>query len=225
MSSPDLKKKKSKNRLLVSFQNDQKRRLKKFPPPKKLPFAENFFFRRIPDIFISRKHLQSIPLGRFRGGRVTQKVSHTKPEVQKSPGMSGSQAGPRGPGVTEGGECDRIMYAGSDKHTVRHTWRLDKERGLQLTTELKDKRTRGGRKLVSKKHFLGLAALGDFLGRRRLPKGEPTSGGPGRRAWVHWAEAGVCFLRVQRVWFREGRGHPLLQGAGNVRAAGEVDEL
>ena len=66
--------------------------------------------------------------------------------------MSGSQAGPRGPAVTEGSECERIMYAGSDQHTVRHTWRLDTERGLQLTTELKDKRTRGGWKLVSKKY-------------------------------------------------------------------------
>ena len=66
--------------------------------------------------------------------------------------MSGSQAGARGPAVTEGGECERIMYAGSDQHTVRHTWRLDTERGLQLTTELKDKRTRGGWKLVSKKY-------------------------------------------------------------------------
>ena len=94
--------------------------------------------------------MQSIPLGRFRGGRATQKVGHTETEVRKSPEMSGSQAGARGPAVTEGGECERIMYAGSDQHTVRHTWRLDTERALQLTTELKDKRTRGGWKLVSK---------------------------------------------------------------------------
>ena len=64
--------------------------------------------------------------------------------------MSRSQAEPRGPAVTEGGKRLRIMYAGSDQQTVRHTWRPDTQRGLQLVTERKDSRAKGGWVLGSK---------------------------------------------------------------------------
>ena len=42
------------------------------------------------------------------------------------------------------------MYAGSDQQTVRHTWRPDTQRGLQLVTERKDSRAKGGWVLWSK---------------------------------------------------------------------------
>ena len=51
-------KKNSKNWLRVSFQNAQKRRLKKFPKKNKVPFDLNFFFRRIPELFFQREHFQ-----------------------------------------------------------------------------------------------------------------------------------------------------------------------
>ena len=30
---------------------------------------------------------------------------------------------------------------------------------------------------------------------------------------------------LQRMWVRKGRGHPLLQGVGDVESEGDVDEL
>ena len=48
-----------KNRRLVSFQNDQKRRLKKFPKNKKLPFAENLFFSPHSRSFFFRGNLSN----------------------------------------------------------------------------------------------------------------------------------------------------------------------
>ena len=92
--------------------------------------------------------LQSLPLGRFRGGRATQKVGQTYSHLGKGPGMDRSQAGPRGPAVTVSGECLRIMYAGSDQHTVRHKWEIKKdtrsERGVKLYTDRKDDKQPGG---------------------------------------------------------------------------------
>ena len=93
---------------------------------------------------------QSTPLGRFRGGRATQKVDQTKPHVRKCPGISRSQAGPHGPAVTEGGECYHIMFAGADPHTVRHRWQPHTDRtrpdksGLRLFTDRQDSSVKGG---------------------------------------------------------------------------------
>ena len=93
---------------------------------------------------------QSTPLGRFRGGRATQKVDQTKPHVRKCPGISRSQAGPHGPAVTEGGECYHIMFAGADPHTVRHRWQPHTDRtrpdksGLRLFADRQDSSVKGG---------------------------------------------------------------------------------
>lgn len=46
--------------------------------------------------------------------------------------------------MTSGGNCLRMMYAGADQHTVRHTWELDSMRGLKLFTERKDSKRPGG---------------------------------------------------------------------------------
>ena len=113
-------------------------------------FVEIFFFRRLPELFRLGGPRQSLPLGRFRGGRGTQKVGQAKRQGEKCPGMSRSQqAGPQGPAVTGGGECLRIMYAGSSEHTVRHRWKLHTdpsrpERGLKVFTELRDAKRTGG---------------------------------------------------------------------------------
>ena len=70
--------KKKKNRLRGSLLNGQIRRLKKCPQMKKFPFGNFFFSRRIAELFFSRTWRQSLPLGRIRGGRSTQKVVQTK---------------------------------------------------------------------------------------------------------------------------------------------------
>ena len=50
---------------------------KKLPPPKKVSLRQDFFFRRIPELFFLGASRQSVPLGRFRGGRATQEVGQT----------------------------------------------------------------------------------------------------------------------------------------------------
>ena len=123
---------------------------KKRSQKKKFPFDPIFFFCRIPKLFFFGTLRQSTPLGRFRGGRATQKVDQTKPHVRKCPGMSRSQAGPQGPAVTEGGECYHIMFAGADPHTVRHRWQPHTDRtrpdksGLRLFTDRQDSSVKGG---------------------------------------------------------------------------------
>ena len=62
-----------------------KTRLEKEGKKKEVPLRVDFCFRRIPKLFFSCPPRQSLPLGRFRGGRATQKVGQTK---------TGARAGP-----------------------------------------------------------------------------------------------------------------------------------
>ena len=122
---------------------------KKSLPPKKVPLRRDIFFRRIPELFPLAALLQSLPLGRLRGGRAAQKLGQTYPHVGKGPGRDRSQAGLQGPAVSVSGEFLRIMYAGSDQHTVRHKWVINKdstrpERGVKLYADCKDDEPPGG---------------------------------------------------------------------------------
>ena len=59
--------------------------LKKCTQKKKFLFGSNFFFLRILELFFSRIRRQSLPLGRFRGGRATQKVDQAKTGARTRP--------------------------------------------------------------------------------------------------------------------------------------------
>ena len=76
MASPGSKEKKMKIGLRGSLTNAQKRRLKN--RPKTESSSARTFLRRIPKLFFLWRPRQSIPLGRIRGGRATQKVAPTK---------------------------------------------------------------------------------------------------------------------------------------------------
>lgn len=68
-------------------------------------------------------------------------------------------------------------------------------------------------------------ALGDLLRRHRGSNSGPPSGGTARSARVHATKAGVQLLRLRILWVWARRRHPDLQGAGDVRSAGDVVAL
>ena len=80
---------------------------------KKFLFGSNLFFLRILELFFPRTRWQSLPLGRFRGGRATRKVDQAKTGARTRPS---SMLRGHGPAVTASGECTRIMYAGRTEH-------------------------------------------------------------------------------------------------------------
>ena len=57
---------------------------KKKVQKKKFLFGSNFFLR-ILELFFSRTRRQSLPLGRFGGGRATQKVDQAKTGARTRP--------------------------------------------------------------------------------------------------------------------------------------------
>ena len=98
---------------------DMAKTFKKMSQKKKFLFGSNFFFLRILELFFSRTRRQSLPLGRFRRGRATQKVDQAKTAARTRPW---SMLRGHGPAVTASGECTRIMYAGGTEDP-RSNWR------------------------------------------------------------------------------------------------------
>ena len=75
------KRKEKKNDFVHRSQTAKKIESKK----KKVLFGSNFFFLSILELFFSRTRRQSLPLGRFRRGRATQKVDQAKTAARTRP--------------------------------------------------------------------------------------------------------------------------------------------
>ena len=75
------KEQKKKNDFVHRSQTAKKIESKK----KKVLFGSNFFFLSILELFFSRTRRQSLPLGRFRRGRATQKVDQAKTAARTRP--------------------------------------------------------------------------------------------------------------------------------------------
>ena len=92
---------------------------------KKVREPFHLFFRLIPEVFFHRAHRQSLPLGRFSGGRATQKVAQTKTQLGRVSFMSSAEAGPAAAGpataVTKPGGFEGTALLGKDKHVVELT--------------------------------------------------------------------------------------------------------
>ena len=126
---------------MVRSQNAQKQRLKNRPKKKKILFGSNFFFRRIPELFVLWPPRQSIPLGRISGGRATQKVDQAKTGARTRPCKYAARP-------WSSGYCLGRMYTNhvcwSDRAPeVKQVW-APHERGIRLFTALVDSRAKRG---------------------------------------------------------------------------------
>ena len=79
------------------------------------------------------KHPEPFALGRFRGGRATQKVVQTKPQSGRGSIMSSAGGGPAA-AVSKPGNCKREVVIGPTTHVIMHSWRPKTGRGLELVT-------------------------------------------------------------------------------------------
>ena len=107
---------------------------------KKVPLRLVLFYPRHSRTFFSRTRRQSLPLGRFRGCRATQKVDQAKTGARTRPW---SMLCGHGPAVTASDECTRIMYAGRTQHP-RSNRRGRPTNGYRLLTTLVDNRAKRG---------------------------------------------------------------------------------
>ena len=103
------------------------------------------FFRPIPVLFFCRPR-QS--LGRFRGGRATQKVVQTKTQVGSGSIKSSAGGGPA-VAVSTPGNCKRKVAIGPTTHAIMHSWRPKTGRGLEFITTLVDSKHKNGRAYLS----------------------------------------------------------------------------